>query len=82
MMKKYEVGMVLVLKPEHVHLDCFWRNNRWILREVLKEPVDDCTLVSENLYTGQKVIFPEDSFSHYLDMDALLSLDCEVKKKN
>lgn len=79
MKKKYELGMILVLGPLEGQLGAFFESSRWILRERLDTPVEGCTLICENLKTGVKIIFGEDDFSHYVDLDALLFLDCEAK---
>lgn len=70
--------MVLILRPSVAKLSASVGKNRWILRRVLKEPVDDCRLVCENIYTRVGMLFGEDDFTHRVDMDALLFLDCEA----
>lgn len=79
MRKKYEIGMILILKPSVAKLSAPIRRNKWILRKILKEPVDNCRLICENIFTGTRILFREDDFTHRVDTDALLILDCEAK---
>ena len=73
--------MILILGPIKKDLGPFFEKSKWILREILKQPVDNCMLICEELNTGVKVIFNEKDFSHYVDTDALLPIDYETEKQ-